>query len=467
MQKTSNALHRAFTPKANSMSTSKVLLLIFVCALVQVTLFVGIFHTYSLPECTTQTYIDVTITEDLIESTVHDLMRLKNRFQSSQELQANSLVQHGLNELEAYLQSDKDKNALPKPTKKVMDRSISVSKSLQNSTTDFSNTYRLECDPHHATTIPFFIPAIMEKPVAKIPRRMFVSSRFRNVTSVVCNLLRNALHMNQEWDFYFFDDNLVEQFMEKTEFKPLKPLFDTIQTGAIKIDLWRYLAILKFGGIYFDLDATHYAPLREIVPTDVGAVSGAVGDGVLCQWSLIYRPGHFIMAHAARESFHNVLKILEGSSMTTHEFRQKKFITGPPALSSSFVSNAGKIKVPRDDRMVYYLSQSYGNHIRNTNAYVKREQKSISTHWSDKSSSVFRSDLDRELYRTDKALMREWKKLIDDFFARWNVQTVGEGYDPVDFTPEQLPEEMFDPLDQRYSIPKNTDLRFDHTTKAK
>ncbi|GBG29936.1 Initiation-specific alpha-1,6-mannosyltransferase [Hondaea fermentalgiana] len=226
--------------------------------------------------------------------------------------------------------------------------------------------------------------------------------------------------MNPEWDFYMFGDADIVAYLEHSNYKILRPLYEIVATGAIRADLWRYLIIYDYGGVYFDIDAWAWAPLRNFIPEDVAVVTSSMTAGLLCQWALIYRPGHFIMSATAKEAFQSVLRVVTGEEdWKIHEYEWKEKVTGPPALSRAFERTSKLVRGRPEDKMIMYLNDEFGHQMRNRygelnpEKYAKKTDSLEDAHWGDYSKSMFYPDIDRERFVKEKEV---WMERIGKLF---------------------------------------------------
>ena len=76
--------------------------------------------------------------------------------------------------------------------------------------------------------------------------------------------------MNPGWDYRFYDDAAVEDFI-RSEYKPefhrayrrINPVY-----GPARADFFRYLLMYRYGGVYLDLKSTTVRPLDETLRAD-------------------------------------------------------------------------------------------------------------------------------------------------------------------------------------------------------
>jgi len=59
--------------------------------------------------------------------------------------------------------------------------------------------------------------------------------------------------LHPDWEYLFFDDTDVIKFIAM-EFPQHRSVFDSFPYRIQRFDFFRYLAVLRFGGFYFDLD---------------------------------------------------------------------------------------------------------------------------------------------------------------------------------------------------------------------
>ncbi len=74
----------------------------------------------------------------------------------------------------------------------------------------------------------------------------------------------NLKLLHPGWDYRFFDDAAVHQFVE-TEFPEYREVFDSFCEPIQRVDFFRYLAIYRLGGFYFDLDVLLSRPLDDLL----------------------------------------------------------------------------------------------------------------------------------------------------------------------------------------------------------
>ncbi|MGD0987074.1 MAG: glycosyltransferase [Candidatus Sulfotelmatobacter sp.] len=66
-------------------------------------------------------------------------------------------------------------------------------------------------------------------------------------------MVSNLRLLHSDYEYLFFDDAGVEKFIDQ-EFSQYRPVFDGFRFAIQRYDFFRYLAIYRYGGFYFDLD---------------------------------------------------------------------------------------------------------------------------------------------------------------------------------------------------------------------
>ena len=100
---------------------------------------------------------------------------------------------------------------------------------------------------------------------AHIPALIIQTGRSRDLDLLAKAAVRNIQLLHPDWEYMFFDDDDVVRFVA-TEFPHYKKLFDSFPRRIQRFDFFRYLAVLRHGGFYFDLDvflADDLSPLRS------------------------------------------------------------------------------------------------------------------------------------------------------------------------------------------------------------
>jgi mannosyltransferase OCH1-like enzyme len=192
--------------------------------------------------------------------------------------------------------------------------------------TNTNQTY--ECSKNLVYLPDRILPKLNER---KIPRMVHLTSKSRCLTQPFIDNLR-TWHFDDH-SVYFHDDAAVERLLTKfwPSFPHIPVAVKCLRSGAAKADLWRYLVLWEYGGIYTDIDN---APGKfwnaSTIALDDDAFFVVEKLGVLSQFFLAASPKHPLLYLAVHQTLHRLLNI---------DHVGKQFIpqvTGPGALKVAF-----------------------------------------------------------------------------------------------------------------------------------
>jgi len=126
------------------------------------------------------------------------------------------------------------------------------------------------------------------------------------VPRTVSDYCHSWIDKNPEYEYRFFDDRDISEFISK-EFPSYLPALGKIKHGAVKADLWRYLITYKYGGVYADFDSRCVVPLRDWINPGSKWVTHLGINRDVCQWLIMSIPGNRILENAAEKSYHNII----------------------------------------------------------------------------------------------------------------------------------------------------------------
>lgn len=97
-----------------------------------------------------------------------------------------------------------------------------------------------------------------------IPKRIIQTARNRELPLKAKAAVAGLRALNPDFEYLFFDDTAVVAFIE-TEFPRYRKIFDSFRFPIQKYDFFRYLAVFRLGGFYFDTDVFFAAGLGELL----------------------------------------------------------------------------------------------------------------------------------------------------------------------------------------------------------
>lgn len=85
---------------------------------------------------------------------------------------------------------------------------------------------------------------------------------FDKLPSFAKNAIQTWKDMNPEYDYRYMDDNEAASFVLNEYGEEWHNLFVKAPVGVMRGDIWRYLIINTFGGVYADIDTVCIEPIK-------------------------------------------------------------------------------------------------------------------------------------------------------------------------------------------------------------
>lgn len=159
----------------------------------------------------------------------------------------------------------------------------------------------------------------------KIPRIIWQTMKTNNVPVFMKNYADSWIDLNPEYEYRFHDDGDILKFLE-TDFPNFLEGYKKLKFGASKADLWRYLIIYKYGGVYADIDCKCISPLKQWINKDSSFVTQLGTNKDICQWLIISVPQNPIFLKAAEKTLENSKKNNFKTSHYGFQFSDNKLI---------------------------------------------------------------------------------------------------------------------------------------------
>ena len=146
----------------------------------------------------------------------------------------------------------------------------------------------------------------------------------------------------RDFDYYFHDDEAVETLLTYPTLQATFPLLSEVAMhctrGAMRADLWRYVLLWQFGGIYSDIDTY---PNNFTFSPQVDAYFVLEQDGLLSQYFMAVSPKHPLMFYTIQHTLMNLLKSADPRKAFA------PIVTGPRALHQGFQTFCGsRVHIP-------------------------------------------------------------------------------------------------------------------------
>ena len=98
--------------------------------------------------------------------------------------------------------------------------------------------------------------------------------------------------MNPEYDHMYMDDLQAKEFILEHFGQEWLDIFNSVPVGVMRGDLWRYMIIYIYGGIYADLDTHCLEPISTWLKNDMDMIVCPETDKHFCQWTFAAAPKH-------------------------------------------------------------------------------------------------------------------------------------------------------------------------------
>jgi hypothetical protein len=229
----------------------------------------------------------------------------------------------------------------------------------------------------------------------KIPRRIIQTDRSAELPLLAKAAAANLRLLNPGFEYLFFDDAQVEKFID-AEFPRYRSVFDSFPAPIQRYDFFRYLAVYRFGGFYFDTDVLLASGLEDLLefscvfPFEHLTIHSFLRKEYGMDWEI----GNYAFGAAAGHPFLEAIitncvraqQYPEWAEAMTRSippmFRREHFVlvtTGPGLVSRTLAEYPGacdqvKVLFPEDvcDPNTWYRFGDYGVHLQ-VGTWRKRE----------------------------------------------------------------------------------------------
>jgi mannosyltransferase OCH1-like enzyme len=140
-----------------------------------------------------------------------------------------------------------------------------------------------------------------------IPKRIYQTWKTKNLPWGIKNVIKNMMDLNPGYSHYLYDDAEMDEFVLTNYPGEIFNAYNMLNIGAAKADLWRYLILYKFGGIYLDIDAAILKSLDTLIKRDDSAIiTREMYEGLFNQWILIFKKGHPLLKEIINQCVLNI-----------------------------------------------------------------------------------------------------------------------------------------------------------------
>lgn len=233
-----------------------------------------------------------------------------------------------------------------------------------------------------------------------IPRRIIQTGKSRTLPLLEQAALANMQALNAGFEHRYFADPDVEAFIDR-EFPEYRAVFDAFPFAIQRFDFFRYLAVYRLGGFYFDLDVFLARGLADlctascVFPFEEITINGFLRRHHGLDWEI----GNYAFGASAGHPFLRaviencvraqkepgwVAPMMENIPSIFRDGFQVLNTTGPGLLTRTLAENPGlassiKVLFPADvcDARTWHKFGDYGVHLmaaswRARGSYIKR-----------------------------------------------------------------------------------------------
>jgi len=139
--------------------------------------------------------------------------------------------------------------------------------------------------------------------IQPIPPRIIQTARTHNLSLKHRAMMANLKLLHPDYEHCFFDNADVEAFIDR-EFPEYRRVFDGFRFPIQRYDFFRYLAIYRLGGFYFDLDVLLATDLSPLLPTGcVFPFEGLTFSRLLRSYGMDWEIGNYAFGASPGHAF--------------------------------------------------------------------------------------------------------------------------------------------------------------------
>jgi len=118
---------------------------------------------------------------------------------------------------------------------------------------------------------------------------------YEHLAQYMKDAIQTWKNLNPEYEWKYMNDAEAAEFI-KTEYgNEWYDIFISLPVGVMRGDLWRYMIIYKYGGVYADLDTECLEPISTWMIEDKDFIVCPETDDHFCQWTFAGTAGHPIL----------------------------------------------------------------------------------------------------------------------------------------------------------------------------
>ena len=144
-------------------------------------------------------------------------------------------------------------------------------------------------------------------------------------------ILNKNKRLNPDFKFHIYTDDQLFDFIKSNYDSEIFNAFEKLKHPVAKADMWRYLVLFKYGGVYLDIDSKFNNAIRTFInDDDEGVISAEKNEGNYVQWALFYKKEHpilsktveYIIANMDSELYKNDIENLTGPKVYARSVKE-------------------------------------------------------------------------------------------------------------------------------------------------
>jgi mannosyltransferase OCH1-like enzyme len=188
--------------------------------------------------------------------------------------------------------------------------------------------------------------------------------------------------MNPDFTFLFFDDNDCFKFVFKN-YPEYIDLYESL-SNIEKADIFRYLALHKYGGVYADIDTACFKPIGPLLELfNKSVITGIEYENPqqYLQWFIACPKNSNLMIELVNE-VNNRMWLRPFKSLTLSENELVYYTTGPVMFTSVLKNSSESVSVLEKGKL-----GCYDEKLIDKNSYI---QHYFASSWKSKNVSNFK-----------------------------------------------------------------------------
>ena len=118
---------------------------------------------------------------------------------------------------------------------------------------------------------------------------------YESLTGYMHDCMQTWRSLNPEYDHRYMDDLQAGEFVLTEYGQEWYNIFINLPVGVMRGDLWRYMVIYKYGGVYTDLDTECLLPISSWMMEDKDFIVCPETNNHFCQWTFASSAGNPIL----------------------------------------------------------------------------------------------------------------------------------------------------------------------------